>query len=484
MTTTLQLLALLIIGSCFLWLKSTNLLSRLIDAAVPPEKPTIKHSINVFWSQQNILCALNEYRDLRVTNENGSSTEHLLYQMRQDGNEKYVFICNTDRNSPIMTKIELKGHWDVSKMDTFNGEEGLMSSQLVKDWTQLHHKFEGCASLLMRLRPRTRQSIAETLPLIKISEKIPVLEGDVTLTKVELSEPNVLMLDYASYKLDSDEHWSDSTEVLRIDNAIRDRLKLPHKGAAFRQPWSVPASERAPKTHVTMRFLIISALDGNKSTKLALEDIKGMKIKINRIELDSQNFDGWWVDEDIRTLEIPAYIIRPGRNTLTLSFPFGILTNIERLYLLGDFCVGNRHNSSLGTDSYYLQQPRTVSWGDITKQGLPFYAGNLTYICDISIPLTSPTTTVHLSLPEYSSPVLTVALADTKQKLGRIAFQPRTLDITSLGPGKHKIAITAFGNRYNSFGHVHLPDGLTNGCSPDTWRSRLSHLSFYYMIIN
>jgi len=302
--------------------------------------------------------------------------------------------------------------------------------------------------------------------------------------KVELSEPNVLMLDYASYKLDSDEHWSDSTEVLRIDNAIRDRLKLPHKGAAFRQPWSVPASERAPKTHVTMRFLIISALDGKKSTKLALEDIKGMKIKINRIELDSQNFDGWWVDEDIRTLEIPAYTIRPGRNTLTLSFPFGILTNIERLYLLGDFCVGNRHNSSLGTDSYYLQQPRTVSWGDITKQGLPFYAGNLTYICDISIPPTSPTTTVHLSLPEYSSPVLTVALADTKQKLGRIAFQPRTLDITSLGPGKHKIEITAFGNRYNSFGHVHLPDGLTNGCSPDIWRSRLSHLSFYYMIIN
>ncbi|TGO22498.1 hypothetical protein BPAE_0165g00130 [Botrytis paeoniae] len=443
----------------------------LIDAAVPSEKPTIKHSINVFWSQQNILCVLNQYRDLRVTNKNDSSTEHLLYQMREDGAERYIFICNTDRNSPIMTKIELKGHWDVSEMDTFTGEEGLMSSQLANEWTQLYYKLEGCASLLMRLRPRTRKSITEILPLIKISEKTPILEGDVTLAEVGLSEPNVLMLDYASYKLDSDERWSDSTEVLRIDNAIRDRLKLPHKGAAFRQPWSIPASERAPKTHVTMRFLIISAFTISVPTKLALEDIQGMKIRIDRTELDSQKFDGWWVDEDIRTLEIPAYTIRPGRNTLTLSFPFGILTNIERLYLVGDFSVGNRHNSSLGTDSYYLQQPRTVSWGDITKQGLPFYAGNLTYICDISIPPMSPGTAVHLSVPEYSSPVLVVALADTKQKLGRIAFQPRTLDITSLGPGKHKIAITAFGNRYNSFGHVHLPDGLTNGCSPDIWRT-------------
>ncbi|KAF7856049.1 hypothetical protein EAF04_010005 [Stromatinia cepivora] len=437
----------------------------LIDAIPPSQKPIIKHCTNVFWSQQNILCALNEYRDLRVTGETSSSVENLLYQMREDGEERFVFICNTDRNFPIMTKIELKGHWDISKMDTFTGEESPVPSHLESGWTQMQYKFEGCASLLMRLIPRTGQSNKEVSPLIKTSEKTPLLESKVTFAGVELSEPNVLMLDYASYKLGSDEHWSDSTEVLKIDNIIRDRLRIPRKGAAFRQPWSIPASERHPKTHVTMRFLIRSEFDVDKPTKLALEDAKTMEISINDTKLNSQEADGWWVDEDIQTLKIPANTIKGGTNTLTISFPFGILTNIERLYLLGEFSIGTKHGR------YHLEPPKTILWGDITKQGLPFYAGNLTYVCYVSLPPTSPDTNIYLSVPEFSSPVLVVALADTEQKLGCIAFQPRMLDITSLGPGTHKIAITAFGNRYNSFGHIHLPDGLTNGCSPDIWRT-------------
>ncbi|APA06816.1 hypothetical protein sscle_02g015860 [Sclerotinia sclerotiorum 1980 UF-70] len=206
----------------------------LIDATVSSEKPTIKHSINVFWSQQNILCALNEYRDLRVIGDTGSSVKSLLYQMREDGEERFVFICNKDRDSPVTTKIELEGHWDISIMDTFNGEESPVPSHVESGWTQLQYKFEGCASLLMRLISRTSQSNKEVLPLIKTSEKTPLLEPKVTFTGVELSEPNVLMLDYASYKLNPDEHWSDSTEVLKIDNIIRDRLRLPRKGAAFR----------------------------------------------------------------------------------------------------------------------------------------------------------------------------------------------------------------------------------------------------------
>jgi hypothetical protein len=53
--------------------------------------------------------------------------------------------------------------------------------------------------------------------------------------------------------------------------------------------------------------------------------------------------------------------------------------------------------------------------------------------------------------------------------LGRIAFQPHTL---SLPLDTRSIIITAFGNRYNAFGHIHLQDGSTDQCWPDIWRSR------------
>ena len=43
---------------------------------------------------------------------------------------------------------------------------------------------------------------------------------------VSLSEPNVLLLDHAAYRL-NDEEWQPAEEVLRIDNLLRQRLGVP-----------------------------------------------------------------------------------------------------------------------------------------------------------------------------------------------------------------------------------------------------------------
>jgi hypothetical protein len=59
----------------------------------------------------------------------------------------------------------------------------------------------------------------------------------------------------------------------------------------------------------------------------------------------------------------------------------------------------------------------------------------------------------------------------TNKKLGRIAFQPHMLPLGKLKAGSHSIAITAFGNRYNSFGHVHLSEGAASWCGPNMWRT-------------
>jgi hypothetical protein len=181
------------------------------------------------------------------------------------------------------------------------------------------------------------------------------------------------------------------------------------------------------------------------------------------------------VDEAIKTVPIPANIIKKGTNTIILSFPFGILSNIERIYFLGSFSVSLKPQPSI-----LPLDLKTLTWGDITTQGLPFYVGNVIYHCNFSSPstvsfsaLTSIATT--LSVPSFSSPVLSIHDTSTSEKLGRIAFQPHTL---SLPADTQSISITAFGNRYNAFGHIHLQDGITDQCWPDIWRSRFSFLSF------
>ena len=449
----------------------------LVDAKVPRFNPFIEHSKSVFWSQQSILLALDQYRDLRVTCDGGSPSDKLLYQMRQDSDERFVFICNTDRNSLVNTIVHLKGLWKVNLMDALTGEEYILKSQATEGWTFFPYKFEGCSSLLLRLSPKSAIAIPSLPPGIIYNEDIPAT-SEIALDSIELSEPNVLLLDYAEFKLD-DGGWSGSTEILQIDNIIRGHLGLPFKGLGWKQPWVVPQSERGPLTFVTLRFTFESAFTISETTMLALEDAETRTIYVNDTFIPSTNDTaalGWWVDEAIKTVPLPGYLIRIGINTISLSFPFGLLTNLERIYLLGNFSVDLQDRRTT------LLQPLNLSninWGSITNQGLPFYVGNVTYNCNLLVPSGTSSRSADpplaLSVPQFSSPVLTVTDLNTKQKVGRIAFRPYTLPLGKLKAGHHKLAITAFGNRYNSFGHIHLSDGAIIvdglGCGPNMWRT-------------
>lgn len=230
---------------------------------------------------------------------------------------------------------------------------------------------------------------------------------------------------------------------------------------------------------------------------LALEDPETMSIRLNDVAIPSSSSrtgpakgnSAWWVDEAIRTLPIPGHTIVCGTNTLTITFPFGILTNIERIYILGSFSVQLTGSSKL----LKHLDINTLSWGNITTQGLPFYVGNVIYNYSFSLPNSQAAQEVSLSVPRFSSPVLVVHSNPTlternagskPKKLGRIAFQPHTLALGKFEAGTHRISITAFGNRYNAFGHIHLADGITNQCWPDIWRSMLLRAPFYNHFIS
>ncbi|RDW73286.1 hypothetical protein BP6252_07193 [Coleophoma cylindrospora] len=450
----------------------------LVDASVPSSSPFIQQSTSVFWSKQGILGALEEYRDLRIVKDDGISMDNVLYQMREEGKQRYVFVCNRDRNNAVQTVVQIKGAWDVENMDTFTGEETPISSKAEAGWTSFPYRFEGCASLLLRLSPR-RHSSNQQLARSNICSQDPVKTcASLQLDSVTLSEPNVLMLDYASFKL-SDTDWSEPTEVLRIDNVIREHLQMPRKGMAWTQPWAIEPSERESRTQVTMRFVFESAIDFDSETKLALEDATDRKIILNDILIPSSEdqITGWWVDEAIKTVTLPADLIKKGTNTLCLEFPFGILTNVERIYLLGSFGV------SLSGHATCIQplDLTSLTWGNITTQLLPFYVGNVTYNCTLPKPSdasSSSSSKLTLAVPQFSSPVLTVTDLASEKKLGRIALQPHVLSIPN---SAEKVAITAFGNRYNSFGHIHVSDWLGD-CSPEVFRTGGAAWTDDYMV--
>ena len=65
---------------------------------------------------------------------------------------------------------------------------------------------------------------------------------------------------------------------------------------------------------------------------------------------------------------------------------------------------------------------------------------------------------------------------------GRIAFAPYSLDLGTLDAGTHEVAVTAFGNRFNAFGCVHLCNPKFTWFGTPAWRTEGLSWSYQYQL--
>jgi hypothetical protein len=181
--------------------------------------------------------------------------------MRRDGEQRFVFICNTERKTGRFTVppviLSLKGRWKIEIMDPFTGTEKVIPSELSScgHWTNINQRMDGCSSLLLRLSPGAPNPTLHH-PLVLAEEYRRYAESQ--LKRVDMSTSNMLLLDYAGYKFEDDESWNSMEEVLRIDNIIQSRLGMPLKLEAYKQPLSISEEERKPVAKLELRFRFFS----------------------------------------------------------------------------------------------------------------------------------------------------------------------------------------------------------------------------------
>lgn len=77
-----------------------------------------------------------------------------------------------------------------------------------------------------------------------------------TLDEVTLSEPNVLLLDYANYRLELGPEWPSLTEIRIIKNTVRKQLSLLLKLDNSSQLWTGPSSAGIFPADIYLRFTI------------------------------------------------------------------------------------------------------------------------------------------------------------------------------------------------------------------------------------
>jgi hypothetical protein len=431
-----------------------------------------------------LLRALEGQRDIEIRDSSGAESSGLIYQLREESvKTRWLFIAqagvpvNPDIPQGESYRFSIRGAWQLLVHDTLTGEVRPLGADVSDGRTLFNIRLWDHDSLLLKLSAaapaahsgETRSTAApavhsgETRSTASEPATGRAVGGTASATSVTrftgpvpvtLHEPNVLLLDMAEYALDGQD-WRPREEIFRIDDVLRQELGWPGRGKSFAQPW-VENDASTPRT-LRLRYTFASELE-LPGAELALEN--AAQTTVTLYGQGAGPVQGWFSDKCIGKVKLPP--VKKGANTLELSLPYGRKVDVESCFLLGDF--GVRVEGSYGI----LTQPvRALAFGDITRQGLPFYGGNITYHLDVE---TGAGKALNIEASSYRFMALKVAVGGADK--GFIAYAPYRLRVEGLGPGKHRINLTGLGCRINTFGQLHnnIRDP-GHWWGPDSWRS-------------
>ena len=427
-----------------------------------------------------LLDALEEVRNVRITANGKDEAGRLVYQLREDGDTKFLFLAQGKHDDrlelthwvSVLGKerftVAVKGAYHAVKLDPETGAETEIAVRIRDGFTETDLGFYTDDSALLAFTPAEYpKNTAED----RKSEAIGSEESETLLfesylpnpLRFSLSEPNVLLLDEPEFSLDGGA-WQEREEILKIDERIRRTLGYRLRNAAAVQPW-VFSEEETPHT-VSLRYRIVSEIE-IRDAFLGFEVQPGTKLFLNGRELETET-NGFYVDKAIRKIETGP--VCQGENELVAVIPFGPSTDLESAYLLGEFGV-----RLTGRDAVVTKMPEKIGFGDLSVQGFPFYGGNVTYIAEL--PAFPDADALEVEVTEYKGALLAVSAGQKEVDLYR---DPCTARFAKEDGLPKEISITLYGTRINTFGQVHNAKRQERYWGNKTWRTSGRYWSYGY----
>ena len=400
-------------------------------------------SDKVPFSNDEILDSVKDLRDVLIRFDNGAKADHFFYNMREDGERKWLFIaqCNgVDRahysyrlNNPENIIVKVKGHYKVTLYDTVSGDITHISYEAKDGYTTFAYTLFCYDSLLVAL-DKIEAEERFTLPKQQKNPVSRVIDSK-DYVDYELSEPNVCVLDMCRWSWDM-ENWNDKEEILRIDGKIRQELSYPPADCRDCQPWVIE-EEKIDKFPYLL-FEIESEID--TPCKLAFEEAVEIILNGEKVEFSP---DGYFTDTEIKTTALPD--LRKGKNSLIVRVPISKRVSIENMFLLGDFCV--RVDGAVAT---ITKKREKIAFGSVVNQGMPFYGGAVTYKMPFTLEKPSD---IRIIASRYEGALISARL-DGKE-IGNIVYSPYAIEACNLDAGEHILEFTLYASRVNSFGSLH-----------------------------
>ena len=439
---------------------------KYMDAVKSDEPATLYNDcISIQFSKTQLLSSLGSERSIEINNSNGKAADNLIYAKRKDNDCDWLFIAHgkkepafeydLDKAQDIVIKI--KGSYTPVEYDTFTGEIKELEFSTGGGFTKINYSLFSRDSLLIRLLPPAKSENTSAKADKKLIRTIDFKEK----VKYHTAEPNVYLLDMASYSVDGGTKMP-VDEIIRIDEAVRKQLGLVPANGRDTQPWVI--EEEIPSHFVRLEFEIVSETDVS-DTSLAFEEARSVKLNGKSIDID---INGYYVDEAIKTITLGT--INKGKNILEVEVPITNRLSLENMFILGDFDV-----KVCGSKKTIAPKTGEITFGSIVNQGLAFYGGNVIYETEIDTPECS----LEIEASYYRGALLGVVLDDGAES--NIIYSPYKASFANVSAGRHKIKFICYGNRYNTFAALHRVSQHP-WAGPNMWYTTGCDWSYEYIL--
>ncbi len=421
-----------------------------------------ERAVHFDYDEGRLLDELEQFRFVDIMKDNGTRSDNIIYNLRQDNDNMWLFLANgknpiskdVDYNGRI--KIILNGEFDVTYYDTMSGKIYPLNCEYDDGKTIIKRNWYMHESMLLRLDKKAENANNIKYSIDSLFDSVPDSSPATMFSKcnIALDEKNMLLLDIAEYSINGGE-WQAEEEILRLDNKARKQIGIPLRRKEVVQPYLI--EEEAIENFISLRFVFNSEADISDAC-LALEDSDKAEIIFNSNRIDVVKV-GFYVDRCIDVIKLGK--IKKGENSIIVTMPIGKRTNLEYMYILGDFSVRIE-----GTEKIIYDKKDYIGFGDISSQGLPFYTGSINYRLKI---YKNDRGSVKIRVPSYRGGLVS-AFVDGKF-VGDIAFSPYILQTEVLEMGEHIVELKLYGTRQNGFAQLHHQSGVYFYQSPNSWRS-------------
>ncbi|MBQ9787857.1 MAG: hypothetical protein IJW33_06795 [Lentisphaeria bacterium] len=403
--------------------------------------------------------------------ENDNEIGAALYLLKEEDDGQKLFICNTSVNFqndqfdyPMIRERLLEfpeavvqwnlpeNHRYIYQLDPDTGRfHPVEDAEFANGKVRFPLPLPRFGSALFFAAVKPLKSEAVVLPAAAAGkDEYTAVSLAATPVPVTLEEPNTLLLDMPQVKI-SNGKWLPGKNCLRWDMELRSMMGVPLRGGSMVQPWCRQKEEPDNSQPITLKYRFCCDKLPSDTCKLALEEPQNYTIALNGINLSSAPC-GFWCDRSLQTVEIPDGILREGENILLLDTVFpGNGSGLENIFILGDFGVKNECITS---------PVRQLPFGDWTKNGLPFYTGNLIY------ELTLPDGVDAVKITDWRGTALAYAVDDSAEYT-LLAWPPFVIPVS----GGKRLRIKLLNSRRNAFGPFYLKNNWPDWTGPDQFVS-------------